>query len=166
MQGKRVLHFVCLGNICRSPMAEAIAGHLLNQNRMEQEWAVRSSGTANYHIGEPPDARTLKTLREKNIHFKHLGTQFEASDFNEDALIFAMDLSHYHHLKNMTKEQGNLKKVYLFGDLISFGKGVEIPDPWYGDQEDFREVYKLLLQGCEKLIEKLKDNELPPNFSY
>ena len=78
MHNQKVLHFVCLGNTCRSPMAEAIAGHLISQYDMHRAWSVRSSGVANYHVGEPPDSRTLKTLLENQIDFKHKGVQFNA----------------------------------------------------------------------------------------
>ena len=77
-----------------------------------------------------------------------------------------MDFGHYQHLKKMARHPEDIEKIYLFGDLLSFGNGLEIPDPWYGDQEDFRKVYKMLHQGCESLLKKLKNNELPPNFSY
>lgn len=145
---------VCLGNICRSPMAEGIMWQKIEEYGLDAE--VNSCGTASYHIGEAPDHRGIQTLHNYDIDIsQHQGQQFAISDFDAYDLIFAMDTSNYANLLAKSRSQKDKKKIKLLMDETHPGQQKIVPDPYYGGLEDFEETFELVNGACEHLAKKL-----------
>ncbi|MGE3726703.1 MAG: low molecular weight protein-tyrosine-phosphatase [Candidatus Sericytochromatia bacterium] len=156
--------FVCLGNICRSPMAEGIFQALLQTQGLEQFMGCDSAGTANYHSGLAPDHRTLKVLKNRGIHTPHRARQVLHSDFQTFDFIVAMDDSNHHHLQRMYQSlQNPSSQILRMIDFVSPEDNPrayrEIPDPYYGDLKDFEEVFELLSPGCQALLKHIQRPE-------
>jgi len=152
---KKIL-FVCLGNICRSPMAEAIFNHKIAEKGLSDRFIGDSAGTSNYHIGDYPDPRTIETLSKNGIKIHHECQQFKRFHADEFEYLVAMDGSNQ---QNMEIELGvSDKKVFLIRDFDPAGKG-DVPDPYYGGSDGFDQVYDLLDRSIENFIEFLKEEE-------
>ncbi|MEM9339074.1 MAG: low molecular weight protein-tyrosine-phosphatase [Bacteroidota bacterium] len=143
--------FVCLGNICRSPLAEAIFNHKINQKGLKSAVIADSSGTSNYHIGEAPDPRTIEIAEKNNIKIHHFGQQFKKKHADEFDYLVAMDAS---NRQNMIREIGSepdfLYQMRTFDDI---GKGGDVPDPYYGGADGFQKMYEILDRSCENLLQ-------------
>ena len=137
---------ICLGNICRSPLAEGILRKLtLNKNII-----VDSAGTSSYHIGKSPDSRMILTARKFSIDISNLkARKFSKIDFDKFDLIYAMDSSNYKDIIKLARNNDDCKKV----NLISKN---DIPDPFYENIESFEKVYFLLENACKKIIETIE----------
>lgn len=145
---------VCLGNICRSPMAEGVMRQKISKYNLEAE--VDSCGTADYHIGDSPDHRAVKTLKNYDIDiYQHLGRQFSVDDFDLFDLIFAMDSSNYSNLIAMARNETDREKIKLLMDEKYPGQQKVVPDPYYGGLENFEETYLLVNEACEYLAKRL-----------
>jgi protein-tyrosine phosphatase len=144
---------VCLGNICRSPMAEGILRHKTGDFAIE----IDSAGTSNYHEGEGPDPRAVKTLRKKGIDISHLhARQFEVADFDRFDQIYAMDKSNYQNIIKLARNQADVEKVSLFVNELYPGSDGEVPDPYFGGPDGFEQVFELLDETTDRIVEKLK----------
>ena len=142
---------VCLGNICRSPLAEGILQHKINQQNLN--WQVDSAGTGAWHVGERPDPRSIETARDHGIDISHQrARQFRAADLEAYDLIFAMDSSNYTNIMRMATTAGQEQKVDLILNLVEPGRNVNVPDPYYGGDSGFEKVYHMLDQACDCLI--------------
>ncbi|MEQ9467541.1 MAG: low molecular weight protein-tyrosine-phosphatase [Ekhidna sp.] len=147
--------FVCLGNICRSPLAEAILIEKVKKMGLAHKIAVDSVGTANYHVGENPDPRTIEIAEKYGIPVNHRGQQFKKYHQNEFDYLLAMDASNY---QNMVKEMGeDPEKLMMMRDFDPDGKGKDVPDPWYGGMNGFEEVYQILDRSADELLNFLKE---------
>jgi protein-tyrosine phosphatase len=146
---KKIL-FVCLGNICRSPMAEAILKHKVISRSDHHEFHIESAGTGDWHIGHSPDERTLKTLLDQGCVFEgKQAQQVRMHHFDFFDLILAMDRKNYLDLKNLSSMHQS--KVHLFLDYV--GNDLkEVPDPYYQELRAFQSVYRLLDEAIEKLL--------------
>ncbi len=143
---------VCLGNICRSPLAEGI----LKQKTSHLDIFVDSAGTSNYHIGEPPDIRSVQIAKTYGIDItSQRGRQFKASDFDEFDLIFAMDKSNYYDILSLARNEDDKNKVELILNLLNPGENNDVPDPYYGGGNGFENVYKMLNEACGILVERI-----------
>lgn len=143
---------VCLGNICRSPMAEGILRSKLDAEKFE----VDSAGTANYHVGDSPDPRAIKTALEYDIDISYLlGRQLTTDDFENFDYIYTMDLSNLQNALRLTKNQAHRSKTRLILNELFPNENVEVPDPYYGSERDFRQVFEMLDEACNKITEKL-----------
>jgi len=145
---------VCLGNICRSPMAEGILrAKLISAGKKA---IVDSAGTSDYHVGESPDYRAIKTLRDKQIDISGLaGRQFSVNDFDEFDYIYAMDASNLKNILLLARNEEDNVKVDLIMNLVEPGLNRSVPDPYFGGNEGFEEVYKMLDEAANKIIAKL-----------
>jgi len=144
---KRIL-MVCLGNICRSPLAEGILKSKLNL----KSFIVDSAGTSAYHIGEPPDHRSIAIAKKKGIDISNQSArQFIASDFNDFDLIYAMDTENYQNICSLSKNKSDLVKVKLILNEINPSKNLSVPDPYYGGNNGFENVYNMLDEACDKI---------------
>jgi len=136
---------VCLGNICRSPLAQGIL-----ESKASKNIAVDSAGTAAYHIGNAPDSRSIAVAKENNIDISNLkARKFTAVDFENFDRIYVMDWSNYKNVKALASSAEHENKVQLIlGDS-------EVPDPYYGETEDFKHCFTLLEEACNRIVKEL-----------
>jgi protein-tyrosine phosphatase len=145
--------FVCLGNICRSPLAEAIFKEKVRKKGLESEFQADSCGTSNYHIDDWPDDRTVKSANKNGVPINHLGRQLHKNDLEDFDLILAMDGSNYLNILRLSDESTK-SKVKLMRDFDPKAKG-DVPDPYYGTEKDFDEVFEILDRSTEELLNRL-----------
>ena len=143
---------VCLGNICRSPLAEGIL-----RSKISEKHAVASAGTISFHEGSPPDKRSTKIAKEYGVDISHQRANYFTEKHLEDFdKIFCMDLKNLEDVLSKAKSEEQRNKVSLIMEeagVLSDEK-IEVPDPYYGDMNDFEKVYKMLDQACEAIAEK------------
>ena len=151
--------FVCLGNICRSPLAEGIMKHKIEAAGLSQKITVDSCGTANYHIGDKPDVRTRKNAMQNGVTLNHLGRQLSATNLAEFDFILAMDRSNYQNIMRLASASQHAAKVLLIREFDS-ERGDEVPDPYYGGEQGFQEVYEILDRSVDGFIDYLKSQNL------
>ena len=143
---------VCLGNICRSPLAEGILKH----KAPEDQVFVDSAGTSDYHIGESPDPRSIEIARKYGIDIRtQRGRQFTMEDFHHFDIIYAMDQSNYRHIIAMAPDAEAKSKVHLILNEINPGKNLDVPDPYYGGDQGFENVYRMLDMACERILSRI-----------
>ena len=144
---------VCLGNICRSPLAEGI----LKNKSTHLDIQVDSAGTAGYHIGNKPDARAIEIAQKYNIDLnKQRARQFSRKDFDEFDIIYAMDKNNYANLISLANNNEERNKIKMILNELNHDSFQSVPDPYYGGQEGFEKVYKLLDKACEKIVSKIE----------
>lgn len=142
--------FVCLGNICRSPLADGVMRTLVKKHQLP--WTVDSAGTANYHVGEAPDKRAQAIAKKNGVDISDLrGRQFQVNDFDDFDYIFAMDASNYQNILKLARNQDDINKVELFLNRLEPGMNRGVQDPWYDDAL-FEPVYKEIEQTCKAII--------------
>ncbi|MCF7561704.1 low molecular weight phosphotyrosine protein phosphatase [Sabulilitoribacter multivorans] len=143
---------VCLGNICRSPLAEGI----LKSKLSKDSFTVDSAGTANYHIGNPPDKRSIAVAKKYGIDISNLkGRQFNASDFDAFDLIYVMDESNFKNVIKIARNDEDIAKVKFILNEVYPNQNYDVPDPYYGGDEGFENVYKMLDEACDIIVQKL-----------
>ncbi len=143
---------VCLGNICRSPLAHGILESKLPADKFE----VDSAGTGNYHIGKLPDHRSIATAKAHGLDITNQRCrQFERSDFDAFDIIYVMDQSNYDNVVTLARDTDDASKVKLILQESSATKPQEVPDPYWGDAQDFEDVYELLDTVCENIAAEL-----------
>jgi protein-tyrosine phosphatase len=141
--------FVCTGNICRSPTAEAVFRHKVREAGLERHFTIDSAGTHGYHIGDPPDPRTIATALSHGVDMRDLrARQVQKADFTQFDHIFAMDSGHFTHLERFGGE-GRLA-MYLTDKAH-----IDLPDPYYGSQRDFDLVFRLVDEETDRLLQRL-----------
>ena len=144
---------VCLGNICRSPLAEGILRAKLQSDQV----VVDSAGTAAYHVGQLPDARSIEVARKHGIDITNQhARKFLVEDFEKFDFIFAMDRSNYQNLISMARNAHDKEKVHLILNALDVASNHEVPDPYYGDEDGFETVFNMLDEACEGIIAKIQ----------
>ncbi|MFT4152519.1 low molecular weight protein-tyrosine-phosphatase [Parafilimonas sp.] len=144
---------VCLGNICRSPLAEGIMQDKANKAGLN--WQVDSAGTANYHVGEPPHRLSQKVAKLNGVDISHqCCRQFVKEDMLRFDKIYAMDKDIYNDIKRISRDVWNPSKADLLMNEIHPGKNIDVPDPWYGTEQNYHEVYAMIDKACDAIIEK------------
>lgn len=145
---------VCLGNICRSPMAEGLL--LAKIEKFKLNAIVDSAGTANYHIGKAPDRRMVQMAASKETPIDFLrARQFSEVDFQNNDLILVMDHANYRDVLRLARSENDKDKVRFLLDYLYPEQQLKVPDPYYGTEEDFEEVYNLLDKATDALIKHL-----------
>jgi len=147
------LLFVCLGNICRSPSAENIMNHLIDQANLSDRIVCDSAGTSSYHIGSSPDRRMTQAANQRGIKMTGKARQFKRDDFEQFDLILAMDQENYENILYLDPSGKYRHKVKLMCDFCHQHTLKEVPDPYYGGPEGFNQVIDLLLDSCGGLLE-------------
>jgi len=146
--------FVCLGNICRSPMAEAVFADLVEKAGLRQHFRIDSAGTAGYHVGEAPHPGTRRILRQHNIAYQGRARQFHRHDFDRFDYIIALDDANLSDLEWMGGGGKHRRKIHRLLDFARHTDRRDVPDPYYTG--DFEGVYRLVLDGCRGLLEHIR----------
>ena len=149
------LLFVCLGNICRSPSAENIMNHLVEQQELGAQVTCDSAGTASYHVGSAPDRRMNTAAQKQGITLVGSARQFTAADFEDFDLILAMDRSNYRDILQLDANNRYANKVKMMCDYSKAFDDEEVPDPYYGGESGFDYVISLLTDACEYLLDEI-----------
>jgi protein-tyrosine phosphatase len=149
--------FVCLGNICRSPLAQGVFEALVKKEGLQDQIIISSAGVGNWHVGNPPDSRMQQTAQKHGITLNSLAQQFHATDFKEMDLVLAMDHSNLSALQLMRPESELKSKLLLFRTFDPEGNdNLEVPDPYYGENNGFEMVYHIVKRTCPKVLEYLQ----------
>ena len=145
--------FVCLGNICRSPLAHAVLEDMAGQENLDI--FVESCGMGAWHIGDPSDPRMRRTAAGHGVRIDHYARRFQPSDLDDYDLIIPMDRENKNELLAYSNE-GNRDKIILMRNWDPEGPG-EVPDPWFGEDDGFETVYTIVERSCRKLLEDIKN---------
>jgi len=149
---KTKILMVCLGNICRSPLAEGILKSKIDLSKYE----VASAGTGHWHVGDLPDPRSIEVAKKHGLDITdQRGKQFSTYDFEVYDHIFVMDNSNYHDVIKLAKTEKEKQKVYRILNEIFPGENVDVPDPYHGGDDGFEKVYQMLDQACEAIAARL-----------
>jgi protein-tyrosine phosphatase len=149
--------FVCLGNICRSPTAEGIFQHLINERGLENYFEVDSAGTSAYHLGESANSKSQRTAQKHGITLHSKARQFDASDLDYYDLILAMDNENLKNVRQMANGNHD-NKVGRMRDFDPNPGDGEVPDPYYGGPEGFENVFQIVKRSCENLLDELENH--------
>jgi protein-tyrosine phosphatase len=150
---------VCLGNICRSPIADGLLRQKVNEEHLDVE--VDSAGTIGLHAGSAPDSRMIATAKNRGTDISFLkARQFTATDFEQFDVIFAMDKNNKRDILSLSKNAEDKQKVHLLLSEISDQDEANVPDPYYGTSKDFEHVYDLVDKVTNTIIQKIKNNTL------
>ena len=143
---------VCLGNICRSPLAEGILRSKVNSD----EVFVDSAGTAAYHVGNKPDVRSIAVAAKYGLNIRNQSARkFTVRDFDDFDRIYAMDESNYHNILSLARNINDEQKVSMILNEINPNSNQSVPDPYYGGNQGFENVYQMLDEACEIIAKKL-----------
>ena len=143
---------VCLGNICRSPLAEGILAAKLPKDK----FTVDSAGTGSWHIGHTPDDRSIAVAKKNKVNISHQkGRQFNTTDFDAFDYIYVMDNSNYKNVTALAQNQNQVEKVQLILNELFPNENVDVPDPYFGLPNGFEIVYKMLDEVCNEIAKKL-----------
>jgi protein-tyrosine phosphatase len=154
---KKIL-MVCLGNICRSPIAEGVMQAAFKKYKIAGK--VDSAGVLSYHAGEAPDKRAIRTAQSKMIDIgAQVARQIKKSDFDEYDFIFTMDQSVHDSILEMVTSETHKNKIFMFMEYAGYPMGSEVPDPYYSGTEAFENVFLLVEDACEKIIKKWNDKK-------
>lgn len=146
--------FVCLGNICRSPMAEGVFAHLVQEAGLSDRIKVDSCGTGSWHVGENPHRGTQKVLKKNAIKYTHRSRQLSHNDLAEADYLIAMDRSNKEGIERLGNTQAEVRMLLEFASDASI---LEVPDPYYTGGFDY--VFDLVMDGCRGLLGHIRDKE-------
>jgi protein-tyrosine phosphatase len=150
---------VCLGNICRSPLAEGILQHKAWNAGLK--WSIESAGTNGYHTGEPPHKLSQKVAKLNGIDICNQRSRlFTADDFDNFDKIYAMSADVIQEMKWIAKKKFNASKVDLLMNELYPGRNMDVPDPWYGPEPGYHDVYEMIDKACEHIVKKYAHGQL------
>ena len=162
MDSLRRILFVCSGNICRSPLAEAVLRHKLAQRGLEERFALDSAGTVSDHLGQQSDPRMRRTAAAHGVTVDHRARRVVLADFDAFDLIIGMDDWHISTLESMKDGRDvEVRKMREFDPEVTEDADVwtapDVPDPWYGGMRGFEEVFEMIDRSCEVLVRQLEE---------
>ena len=153
---------VCLGNICRSPLAEGILKHKVQEAGLA--WTIDSAGTNGYHVGEAPHRLSQKVAKLNGIDIcEQRARRFNGDDFNKFDQVYAMSSDVIDEMKSIAGRKFDASKVDLLMNELYPGKNMDVPDPWYGPEPGYHEVYKMIEMACDRLVARLAVTDLQNN---
>ena len=147
--------FVCLGNICRSPLAEGVFRHLVNERGYSREFHIDSCGTGAWHVGEPPHRESQKVAQKYGVSLDgQRARQVKRGDFSKFDVIVAMDEENYLDLESMAKNP--TAEIIMLRQFDTHADDTDVPDPYYGGPEGFEEVFQIVRRSCEALLDDVE----------
>ncbi len=151
--------FVCLGNICRSPLAEGVMKSVVEREGEADLFAIDSAGTGGWHVGEPPDARMIRTAESHGVDISHLKARtFSEADFNQFDIILAMDSDNLHTIERLRSSSTTPVQLFRSYDPESGSGDRDVPDPYYGGADGFENVYQIVARTCDQLFQTLRES--------
>lgn len=155
---KTKILFVCMGNICRSPSAEAVFAGIVKNRGLSNKFEIDSAGTTAYHVGQHADSRMKSHAKKRGFNLSSISRLFNPkTDFDHFDFVIGMDDENIYSLKNMARNEADLNKIHKITNFSKDWDYNEIPDPYYGGEEGFELVLDLLEDACEGLLEELKE---------
>lgn len=148
--------FVCLGNICRSPLAEGVFAAKVREAGLAAHFHIESAGTGSWHVGDPPDKRMLQTASRHGVPLPSRGQQFAYADFERFDHILVMDRNNLHDVLFLDRKERFSDKVKLFREFDPEPGDYQVPDPYYGGEEGFERVYQMVDRTCDALLASLR----------
>jgi len=159
--------FVCTGNVCRSPLAEAVLRHELERRGIADRFEIDSAGTDAYHVGEPADPRMRRVAADRGVRISHRSRDFRAHELQSFDFVYAMDAGHERQLSRFARTDDERERIRLFRDfdpVTSDRYFPDVPDPWYGDMDGFERVYDIVSRTCSQIADELaRDHGLEIN---
>lgn len=147
--------FVCLGNICRSPLAEGVFRKLVCDEGLEDRFTIDSAGTGGWHVGQSPDVRSVQVAAAHGVTLSGCARQVVPEDLDRFDVVIAMDRENLHNLRRMAAD-GARARIHLLREFDPEGGGDEVPDPYYGGSRGFENVYDMVLRSCRSLLEEIR----------
>ncbi len=152
--------FVCLGNICRSPLAEGVFRHILDEKGLSDRFRVDSAGTGSWHVGESPDHRSTRSAATHGVTLTGHARQIQPEDFHRFDHIVAMDQSNLSHLQRYLEGVGGEVTLSLLREFDpQGGPDAEVPDPYYGGPNGFEEVYDMVDRSCREFLDHILEED-------
>lgn len=151
--------FVCLGNICRSPLAENVFRQLVGEAGLSGDFEIDSAGTGSWHVGEPPDARAAMVAREHGVELQGRARQVTPGDLAHFDHVIAMDRENLRALERMARGDGATARIQLLRAHDPSAEGDDVPDPYYGGASGFESVFEIVTRSCRGLLAKLRGIE-------
>lgn len=148
--------FVCLGNICRSPTAEGVFQHLVNERDLKSYFYIDSAGTSAYHIGEPANSKSQWVANQEGVKLHSKARRFEKADLEEFNLILAMDHENLNNIKHLNGNPEYSDKIKLLREFDPQPDDKSVPDPYYGGMQGFHNVFQIVHRSCANLLEELE----------
>jgi len=151
--------FVCMGNICRSPLAEGVFKHLIQQAKLSDHFQIESAAIGSWHVGEAPDTRAQRTAQAHGIRLDSAAQQFQPKDFSRFDAVLALDseiAADLHRLAPTLQDRQKIRLLREYDPLAQEGGDLDVPDPYYGRQEDFERAYEMIERSCEELLKEFK----------
>lgn len=152
------LCFVCLGNICRSPTAEGVFQHLVNERSLQPYFEIDSAGTSAYHVGESANSKSQQTAKQHGITLHSKARQFESFDLDYFDLVLAMDKENLTNIKRVSNGSPENVEIGMLRDFDPQPGDGEVPDPYYGGIQGFENVFQIVKRSCVNLLDRLESN--------
>jgi protein-tyrosine phosphatase len=153
--------FVCLGNIIRSPLAASLFEHVAQEAGVEERYEIASAGTADYHMGQEPDERMVRTAARRGFTYTNRGRHLQPKDLDEFDLIIAMDLENKTDIESLAREPEQHSKIHLLREFDPQARGaIAVPDPWYGGPSGFEDVYDIIERSVRSLLEAVESGSI------
>jgi protein-tyrosine phosphatase len=155
--GGTSLLFVCLGNICRSPLAEGVFLHLVRESGLESRYLADSAGTGHWHVGNDPDPRSVEVAHRHGIHLVGKARQVREEDFGRFDLIVAMDRDNLRNLSRIKPRDSGSSELILLREFDPEATGdLDVPDPYYGGDDGFQRVFEMVHRSCRTLLDSFE----------
>ena len=151
--------FVCLGNICRSPLAESVFRHLARERGVEGRFEIDSAGTSGWHAGDPPDARSVATARARGVEVCGASRKLDADDLRRFDYVIAMDRENLANITRLMPASGGGARVHLLREWDPEPGRPDVPDPYNGGERGFEEVHDIVERSCAALLDDLLQGE-------
>jgi protein-tyrosine phosphatase len=147
--------FVCLGNICRSPLAEAVFRHKVRERGVDEQFEIDSAGTSGYHDGAPPDARSSETALRRGVELAGQSRKLTAADLRRFDYVIAMDGENLREIRALEAAAGGSAHIHRLREWDPEASGADVPDPYYGGPDGFDDVHDIVDRSCEALLDHL-----------